>query len=126
VGEEFSNDGVDRKPQARLRSVEDDLERRVATLKAYNPSAETIQFAADLGMNAHDLRMLGKFRDWHIENDKMPDRFEAVDAAYRNWIRDEPMFVAGHNVGDSPKRPGRSRLSESARKRREAWGHPND
>jgi hypothetical protein len=96
VGEEFSNDGVDRKPQARLRSVEDDLERRVAMLKAYNPSAETIQFAADLGMNALGPRVLGKFMDWHITRIKKIElpNYQAIEAAYRIWLRGEPRFAA--------------------------------
>ena len=93
----------------------------MAALRAYNPSLATIQFAAELGVNARDPHVLGKFIDWHIKHDNLPGNFEAIEAAYRNWIRDEPKFAAGHHARGSPKRSGRSRLVDSALNRARAY-----
>jgi hypothetical protein len=37
--------------------------------------------------------VLGKFIDWHIQNNKLPVDTEAIEAGYRNWIRDEALFA---------------------------------
>jgi hypothetical protein len=95
---------------------------RLALLKRFNPPPTLVDWAREeRGVNALADHVLGKFIDWRIEKNQLPIDLEAIEAAYRNWIRDEPRFAAGHNVRSSPKRPGRSRLSESALNRARAY-----
>ena len=118
---DFSNDDGDEKQGVLLLPMNGGREHRLAALKAYNPSPATIQFAADLGVNARDPCMLSKFVDWHIEHNNLPANSEAIDAAYRNWIRNEPRFAGGHHARGSPRRPRRSRMVESALDRARAY-----
>jgi hypothetical protein len=122
-GDDFLNDEVDRRQIEMLFPFNGGggREHRLAALKTYNPNAETIQFGSDLGINAHDLRVLGKFRDWHIEHNILPANREAIDAAYRNWLRNEQRFADSHNARGPPRRPHRSRLAESALNRATAY-----
>jgi hypothetical protein len=95
---------------------------RRALLKRYNPSAALVDWAwKEYGINALADHVLSKFIDWHIEHNKLPVDLEAIEAAYRNWIRDEATrFARGHNasgndvVGGSPKRSNPSDLVVSA------------
>lgn len=67
---------------------------RMAPLRRYNPSAELVDWARELyGISALDERVLGEFIDWHIEHDNLPRNIEAIEAAYRRWIRREARFV---------------------------------
>ena len=102
----------------RLPSNERGLERRLAALKAYNPSAETIEFAAELAVNALDPHVLGKFIDYYCGIGKPP---ADCDAAYRYWMSNEWRFAGGHNARRSPRRSGRSSLSEGALNRARAY-----
>jgi hypothetical protein len=120
-GDDFSDDGVDRRQAALLLPFDGHGDRR-ALLKRYNPSAALIDWARDqYGINALDDRALGKFIDWRIEHNRLPVDIEAIEAAYKNWIRDEATrFAGGHNpsgndvVGGSPKRSNPSDLVLSA------------
>jgi len=112
------NGSVDKNQRVRLPSKERGLERRLAALKAYNPSAETIEFAAELAVNALDPHVLGKFIDYYCGIGKPP---ADCDAAYRYWMRNEWRFAGGHNARGSPRRAGRSRLSEGALNRARAY-----
>ena len=65
-----------------------------ALLKNYNPSAALVDLAREQhGINALDDRVLGEFIDWHIEHNKLPSDIEAIEAAYRRWIRREWRFA---------------------------------
>jgi hypothetical protein len=71
--------------------------------------------------NELHARFIGKFIDWRIEHNRLPVDIEAIEAAYKNWIRDEATrFAGGHNpsrndvVGGSPKRSNPSDLVLSA------------
>jgi hypothetical protein len=92
-GEDFSNDEVDGRQEVLLLPFNRRGDRR-ALLKRYNPSAALVDWAREqYGVNALDDRVLGKFIDWHIKHpDKLPVDIEAIEAAYRNWIRDQPRF----------------------------------
>jgi hypothetical protein len=114
-GEDSSNDRIDEKQSELLLPIKSGRERRLRALKGYNPSSATIQFADELRVNARDPYVLGKFIDWHIAHNNLPDNIEAIDAAYRNWIRDEARFAAGHDTGGSPKRSSRSRMGPADR-----------
>jgi len=120
-GEDSSNDRIDEKQNELLLPIKSGRERRLRALKGYNPSSATIQFADELRVNARDPYVLGKFIDWHIAHNNLPDNIEAIDAAYRNWIRDEARFAAGHDTGGSPKRSSRSRMVDSALNRARAY-----
>ena len=39
------------------------------------------------------MSVLGEFIDWHIQHDNLPRNIEAIEAAYRRWIRREARFV---------------------------------
>jgi hypothetical protein len=112
------NGSVDKNQRVRLPSNERGLERRLAALKAYNPSAETIEFAAELAVNALDPHVLGKFIDYYCGIGKPP---ADCDAAYRYWMSNEWRFAGGHNARRSPRRSGRSSLSEGALNRARAY-----
>jgi hypothetical protein len=120
-GDDFSDDGVDRRQAALLLPFDGHGHRR-ALLKRYNPSAALVDWARDqYGINALDDRALGKFIDWRIEHNRLPVDIEAIEAAYKNWIRDEATrFAGGHNpsgndvVGGSPKRSNPTDLVLSA------------
>jgi hypothetical protein len=112
------NGSVDKNQRVRLPSKERGLERRLAALKAYNPSAETIEFAAELAVNALDPHVLGKFIDYYCGIGKPP---ADCDAAYRYWMSNEWRFAGGHNARRSPRRSGRSSLSEGALNRARAY-----
>ena len=99
-GESFSQNGwVDKKQRVRLPSIEVGLERRLAALKAYNPSAETIESAAELGVNALDPHELGRFMAWHLKNGKVP---ADPDQAYYYWITD-PRFPKRRSDAAEPE-----------------------
>jgi hypothetical protein len=120
-GESFSQtDWVDKKQRVRLRSIDGGPDRRLAALKAYNPSAATIEFAAELGVNARDPHVLGKFIDYHCSKGNPP---ADCDAAYRYWISNEWRFAGGHNVRGSPKQSGHSRFVEGIRNRARTRGY---
>jgi hypothetical protein len=92
-GDDLSDDGVDGRQGTLLLAFNGRGDRR-ALLKRYNPSAALVDWARDqYGINALDDRMLGKFIDWRIEHDKLPVDIEAIEAAYSNWIRDQPRFA---------------------------------
>jgi hypothetical protein len=112
------NGSVDKNQRVRLPSKERGLEQRLAALKAYNPSAETIEFAAELAVNALDPHVLGKFIDYYCGIGKPP---ADCDAAYRYWMSNEWRFAGGHNARRSPRRSGRSSLSEGALNRARAY-----
>jgi hypothetical protein len=91
-GENDSNDGVDEK-QGALLPLNGRGDRR-ALLKSYNPSAALVNWAREqYGINALDDRVLGEFIDWRIEHNDLPGDFEAIEAAYRRWIRRELRFA---------------------------------
>jgi hypothetical protein len=112
------NGSVDKNQRVRLPSKERGLERRLAALKAYNPSAETIEFAAELAVNALDPHVLGKFIDYYCGIGKPP---ADCDAAYRYWMSNEWRFAGGHNARRSPKRSSRSRMVDGALNRARAY-----
>ena len=68
---------------------------RMAPLRTYNPSATVVDFAATLRVNALAEHVLGDFIDYYTQHpDKMPDcSTEAIEAAYRRWIRRQPRFA---------------------------------
>jgi hypothetical protein len=76
-----------------LLPIDGARERRLAALKAYNPSRGLIEWAAELRVNAFDDNVLGEFIDWHIEHDDLPGDFEATEAGYRRWIRRKRSFA---------------------------------
>ena len=91
-GENDSNDGVDEK-QGALLPFNGRGDRR-ALLKGYNPSAALVDWAREqYGINALDDRVLGEFIDWRIEHNDLPGDIEAIEAAYRRWIRRELRFA---------------------------------
>jgi hypothetical protein len=90
-GDDLSDDG---RGQGMLPLAFNGRGDRRALLKRYNPSAALVDWARDqYGINALDDRVLGKFIDWRIEHDKLPVDIEAIEAAYSNWIRDQPRFA---------------------------------
>jgi hypothetical protein len=92
-GEDFSNDWLDEKQGVLLLPINGGGDR-MEPLRRYNPSAELVAWARELyGISALDERVLGEFIDWHIEHDNLPRNIEAIEAAYRRWIRREARFV---------------------------------
>ena len=92
-GEDFSNDEFDGRQGALLLPFNGRGDRR-ALLKNYNPSAALVYLAREQhGINALDDRVLSEFIDWHIEHNKLPSDIEAIEAAYRRWIRRERRFA---------------------------------
>jgi hypothetical protein len=95
-GEEaFSNGEVDRKQGVLLLPSRGggDRKARLAVIKSYNPLPALIERAAELGVNALAEDMLGKWRRNRIANNRLPLDFEAAEADFENWIRDEPRFA---------------------------------
>jgi hypothetical protein len=88
----FSYNRVEEKQRV-LLPIDGARERRLAALKAYNPSRGLIEWAAELRVNAFDDNVLGEFIDWHIEHDDLPGDFEATEAGYRRWIRRKRSFA---------------------------------
>jgi hypothetical protein len=75
---------------------------RMAPLKRYNPSAELVDWAAELGVNALADGVLGEFIDYRLEHDKLP---ADIEAAYRRWVRREQRF-AERDAERFQSRPG--------------------
>jgi len=92
-GEDFSNDGVDRRQVEMLLPIDggggERMERERAKFKSYNPAAWVVDDAAKLGVNALDPHELGRFMAWHLKNGKVP---ADPDQAYYYWITD-PRFL---------------------------------
>ena len=88
-GADLSNNEVDGRQGLLLLPFNRRSDLR-ALLKNYNPSAALVDLAREQhGINALDDRVLGEFIDWHIEHNKLPRDIEAIEAAYRRWIRRE-------------------------------------
>jgi hypothetical protein len=91
-GEDLSNDEDIEKPAVLVKGGGD----RNAPRRRYNPSAALVEWASEqYGVTALDDAVLGGFIDWHLEHARLPGNgsFEAIEAAYRRWIRREPRIV---------------------------------
>jgi hypothetical protein len=86
----FFDDGVDDEKQGVLLPPINGGGDRMAPLKRYNPSAELVDWAAELGVNALADGVLGEFIDYHLDHDKLP---ADIEAAYRRWVRREQRFA---------------------------------
>jgi len=86
----FFDDGVDDEKQGVLLLPINGGGDRMAPLKRYNPSAELVDWAAELGVNALADGVLGEFIDYHLDHDKLP---ADIEAAYRRWVRREQRFA---------------------------------
>jgi hypothetical protein len=86
----FFDDGVDDENQGVLLLPINGGGDRMAPLKRYNPSAELVDWAAELGVNALADGVLGEFIDYHLDHDKLP---ADIEAAYRRWVRREQRFA---------------------------------
>jgi|HubBroStandDraft_6_1064221.scaffolds.fasta_scaffold129188_2 hypothetical protein len=112
AGGGFSQNPVEEKQSMLLPS--NCARERLEALKTFNPSGPLIDWAAELGVNARADNVLGKFIDHHCANGRVPADLEA---AFRNWIRNEMRFAGGHDPRGSRvrgKRSDRSSLVESA------------
>src|SRR5213079_3139292 len=92
----FPYNRVEEKQRVALLPVDGARERRLAALKAYNPSRGLIEWAAELGLNALDDNVLGEFIDWHIAHNDLPGDIDATEAGYRRWIRRERRLPSSH------------------------------
>lgn len=100
-GDFSQNDEVERRQGVLLLPIDGGGER-MAPLKCFEPSAELVDWASALyAVNARDDGLLGKFRDWHLEHNKLPADLEA---AYRNWIRNEATRFAERDDNGSRRR----------------------
>src|SRR5271170_4576508 len=118
AGGGFSQNPVEEKQSVPLPS--NCARGRLEALKTFNPSGPLIDWAAELGINARADNVLGKFIDHHCAHGRVPADLEA---AFRNWIRNEMRFAGGHDPGGSrvrAKRSDRSSLVESALNRARA------
>jgi hypothetical protein len=95
-GEIFSNDGgdeevADRRQPSLFLPINGggDRKARLAVINSYNPSPALIERAAELGVDAHAEDVFGKWRRHRIANNRLPLDFEAAEADFENWIRDE-------------------------------------
>jgi hypothetical protein len=94
--EGFSNDEFDGRQAVLLLPINGGGDRR-ALLKRYNPSAALVDWAwRKGGIDARADDVLSEFIDWyieHIENNKLPGDMDAIEAAYRRWIRREKRYA---------------------------------
>jgi hypothetical protein len=58
-------------------------------IKAYNPSPALIERAAELGVVALAEDVFGKWQRHRIATNRLPLDFEAAEADFENWIRDQ-------------------------------------
>jgi hypothetical protein len=91
--EALSNDEVDRRqPWLLLIKGGGERKARLAIIKSYNPSPALVERAAELGINAVDEDVFGKWQRHRISTNRLPLDFEAAEADFENWIRDEERF----------------------------------
>jgi DNA-binding MarR family transcriptional regulator len=98
----FFDDGVDDEKQGVLLLPINGGGDRMAPLKRYNPSAELVDWAAELGVNALADGVLGEFIDYRLEYDKLP---ADIEAAYRRWVRREQRFAEQRDAERFQSRP---------------------
>ena len=89
-----------------------DRKARLAVIKAYNPSPALIERAAELGVVALAEDVFGKWQRHRIATNRLPLDFEAAEADFENWIRDQ--------VGFDQRAAEQSRPDQVAAKRRTA------
>jgi hypothetical protein len=121
-GEVFSNE-VDRRQGTLLLPTTGggDRKARLAVIKSYNPSPALIERAAELGVNARAEDVFGKWQRHRIATNRLPLDFDAAEADFENWIRDEAARFGLPEPAAIHRRSHRTSLVQSALNRARAY-----